>query len=137
NTYDTLVFYNKGDPNSFVPQLASAVPSQANGGISADGKDYTFRLRSRIKFHSGDPLSPDDVAFTFQRGLLQGGSRSPQWLLFQPILGLDASPSGNNDITDLVDSSGKLIDDRAALQKADPANLLAACQTVTGEIVAD
>jgi len=137
NTYDTLIFYNRDDPNRFVPQLATDVPSLANGGITADGKTYTFQIRGGVKFHNGDTLTPDDVAFTFQRGLLQGGLSSPQWLLFQPILGAAASPSGNNDITDLVDPSGKLGDDQAGLLQADPAKLLAACQAVTSAIVAD
>src|SRR5579859_5869834 len=137
NTYDTLIFYNKDKADKFVPQLATGVPSQANGGISADGRTYTFKIRAGVKFHNGDTLTPDDVAFTFRRGLLQGGLSSPQWLLFQPILGVAASPSGNNDITDLVDSSGKLGDDKASLLKADPAKLLAACQAVTSAITAD
>ena len=137
NTYDSLIFYNRADPNRFVPQLATQVPSQANGGISADGRTYTFKIRVGVKFHNGDILTPDDVAFTFQRGLLQGGLSSPQWLLFQPILGLAASPSGNNDITDLVDASGKFGDKKAELLAADPAKLLTACQAVTSAIVAD
>jgi len=138
NTYDTLIFYNKADPNSFIPQLAVDVPSQANGGISADGKTYTFRIRTGVKFHNGDVLTPDDAAFTFQRGLLQGGvANSPQWLLFQPILGATAGP--NNDIADLVDPTGSIAasGDYTALQKADTANLLGACQRVTSAIVAN
>jgi peptide/nickel transport system substrate-binding protein len=137
NTYDTLIFYNKADPNSFVPQLATDVPSTSNGGISADGKDYVFKIRTGVKFHNGDGMTPDDVAFSIQRGLLQGGLSSPQWLIFQPILGIAASPSGNNDITDLIDPSGKLGDDKASLLKADPAKLAAACATVVKAIVAD
>jgi peptide/nickel transport system substrate-binding protein len=135
--YDTLVWYNKDKADQFVPNLATDVPSLANGGISADGKTYTFKIRTGVKFHNGDTLTPDDVAYSFQMGLLMGGSASPQWLLFQPILGVAASPSGNNDITDLVDPSGKLLDDQANLAKADPAKLAAACQTVTSAIVAD
>ena len=85
----------------------------------------------------GRTLTPDDVAFTFQRGLLQGGKLSPQWLLFQPILGATVSP--NNDIADLVDPTGSIAasGDYTTLQKADTANLLAACQKVTSAIVAD
>ena len=137
NTYDTLIWYNKDKADQFVANLATEVPSLANGDISADGKTYTFKLQSGIKFHNGDVMTADDAAYSFQRGLLQGGLSSPQWLLFQPILGVAASPSGNNDITDLVDPSGKLGDDKASLLKADPAKLAAACKAVTDAIVAD
>ena len=137
NMYDTLIFYNREHADQFVPQLATEVPSQANGGISADGRTYTFKIRTGVKFHNGDLLTPDDVAFTFQRGLLNGGLGSGQWLLFQPILGVAASPSGNNEITDLISPTGGLGGDQAGLLLADPAKLAAACQTVTGAIVAD
>jgi len=33
--------------------------------ISEDGKEYTFYLRQRIKFHNGHKLTARDVAFTF------------------------------------------------------------------------
>src|SRR5207248_2496223 len=90
-----------------------------------------------VKFHNGDTMTPGDVAFTVQRGLLNGGPGSPQWLLFQPIVGINASSSGNFDAVDLVDTSGVLTDTRAALQEADPARLTAACQAVVNAIVPD
>jgi peptide/nickel transport system substrate-binding protein len=34
---------------------------------SADGKTYDFTLRKNVKFHNGDPLTADDVKFTFER----------------------------------------------------------------------
>jgi peptide/nickel transport system substrate-binding protein len=34
---------------------------------SADGKTYEFRLRAGLKFHNGDPITADDVKFSFER----------------------------------------------------------------------
>jgi peptide/nickel transport system substrate-binding protein len=78
NVYDTLIFYNYDDPNSFVPNIATEVPSLENGGISADGKTYTWKIRQGVKFHDGSMMTVEDVAYSFQRGILQGGSASPQ-----------------------------------------------------------
>jgi peptide/nickel transport system substrate-binding protein len=133
--YDTLVYYKRDSITELVPVLATEVPSAANGGISADGMTYTFKIRKGVTFHNGDTMTPTDVAFTFQRGLLEAGSISPQWLLTEPILGT----TGNNDITDQLDPDGSkgLLDNRDGLKKEDPAALMATCQKVTSAIVAD
>jgi peptide/nickel transport system substrate-binding protein len=34
---------------------------------SPDGKTYEFRLRAGLKFHNGDPLTTEDVKFSFER----------------------------------------------------------------------
>jgi peptide/nickel transport system substrate-binding protein len=34
---------------------------------SADGKTYEFKLRPGLKFHNGDPLTTEDVKFSFER----------------------------------------------------------------------
>lgn len=123
--YETLIAYNREKTDQFIPQLADS------WSISNDGLTYTFHIRSGVKFHDGRILTPQDVAYTFQRGLLQGGSASPQWLLAEPFLGV-----GNKDITMIVDG-GASADNRDALKANDPATLLAACQTVKAAIVAD
>ncbi len=130
NVYQTLVFYDGVATDKFVPALATEVPSTENGGISADGKVYTFKIRSGVKFHNGDEMTPSDVAYSFQRGLLQGGGVSPQWLLAEPFYGV-----GNQDVTALIDPA--LADDRENLLKADPAKLTAACEQTKAAIVAD
>lgn len=132
NIYETLVFYKGDSTDEFVPQLATEVPTMDNGGISEDGKTITFHIRTGVYFQNGSLLTPSDVAYSFQRGLLQGGSASPQWLLTEAFFG-----TGIYDITDLIDSSGALRDDRAALQEVDSTTLLATCQHVKDAIVVD
>src|SRR6266542_3944005 len=34
---------------------------------SPDGRTYEFKLRSGLKFHNGDPLTTEDVKFSFER----------------------------------------------------------------------
>lgn len=115
NVYNSLIFYDKTAPDHFVPELALEVPSLENGGISADGRTYTFHIRPDVHFHNGALLTPEDVAYTFQRGLLQGGSASPQWLLAEPLLGVA-------DVSLLVDQTGALMDNPVDLAAADAAN---------------
>lgn len=125
NTYETLVFYDGEQTSKFVPMLAESWT------ISDDGKVYTFNIRKGVKFHEGGDLTPSDVAYSFQRGLLQGGYSSPQLLLAEPFFGV-----GNDDITMIIDQ-GASADDREALAKNDPAVLKSACETVQSAIVAD
>ncbi len=48
-----------------VPDIATTVPTQANGGISADGLTVTYHLRHGVKWHDGAPFTSRDVKFTF------------------------------------------------------------------------
>jgi peptide/nickel transport system substrate-binding protein len=125
NVYETLVWYNREKASEFIPQLAES------WDISDDGTVYTFHIRQGVKFHEGGDLTPEDVAYTFQRGLLQGGYASPQWLLAEPFFGV-----GNDDISVIVDG-GASADDREAMSANDPATLVAACEQVKAAIVAD
>jgi len=50
--------------NATVPELATEVPSQKNGGISADGKTITWHLRRGVKWSDGYPFDADDMVFT-------------------------------------------------------------------------
>jgi peptide/nickel transport system substrate-binding protein len=60
--FDTLV-YPLPD-GTIEPDLAAAVPSRANGGISADGRIITYHLRHGVRWHDGTPFTSADVAFT-------------------------------------------------------------------------
>ncbi|HEY8598031.1 MAG TPA: ABC transporter substrate-binding protein [Thermomicrobiales bacterium] len=48
------------------PDLAAAVPTRENGGIAADGRTYTFQLRTDVRWSDGTPFTANDVVFTYQ-----------------------------------------------------------------------
>jgi peptide/nickel transport system substrate-binding protein len=54
------------DQNNPVPVLVTEMPSTENGGISADGKTITLKLRNDITWSDGTPLTADDFVFTYQ-----------------------------------------------------------------------
>ena len=62
NTMAWLVKYDRR--NRPVPELALAVPSRSNGGISSDGKTITYHLRRDAKWSDGVPFTADDVRFS-------------------------------------------------------------------------
>jgi len=49
-----------------IPILAKEIPSVANGGIAADYKSVTWKLKDGIVWSDGDALTADDVVYTWQ-----------------------------------------------------------------------
>ncbi|MEI8131695.1 MAG: ABC transporter substrate-binding protein [Leptolinea sp.] len=149
NVYENLVWYKRESTKDLIPMLATEIPTVENGGVSADGLTYTFKIRKGVNFHTGEEMTVEDVAYSLQRGLLQGGTSSPMWLNVEPILG----SSDNNDIVDQIDPKfvdalnaadvkaeekiTSVVDDPAGLNKIDPAELKRVCEVVTSKIVAD
>ncbi|MDO8751060.1 MAG: peptide ABC transporter substrate-binding protein [Dehalococcoidia bacterium] len=48
---------------------AEAVPSVANGGISADGLTYIFKLRKEVSWSDGTPVTAKDYVYSIKRML--------------------------------------------------------------------
>jgi peptide/nickel transport system substrate-binding protein len=46
--------------------LAKEIPTIENGGLSADGKTITIKLRDDITWSDGEPLTADDFVFTYE-----------------------------------------------------------------------
>jgi peptide/nickel transport system substrate-binding protein len=53
------------DKNNLVPELATDIPTTANGGVSADGLTITWHLRPGLKWSDGQPLTSADVKRTW------------------------------------------------------------------------
>ena len=53
------------DKGNYIPDLATVVPTLANGGISRDGKTITVHLRKGVRWSDGAPLTARDWMFTY------------------------------------------------------------------------
>ncbi|MEC9243793.1 ABC transporter substrate-binding protein [Nitratireductor rhodophyticola] len=78
NVYDTLVLPIQGGPG-YAPHLAES--------WEMDGTDFVFKLRSDVAFQSGNPLTAEDVVFSFERMKALGQGLS---FLFEKVEGAEA-----------------------------------------------
>ena len=79
--YERLVFYDGGSTTDFVPMLAT------EWTVSEDGMTYRFLIRDGVVFHNGNTLTPEDVEYSFERGMVQDYGAGPQWMFFEPFFG--------------------------------------------------
>jgi peptide/nickel transport system substrate-binding protein len=62
-TYEPLASFDKD--GNLVPILAAQIPSLENGGVAADGKSVTWKLRANVQWSDGVPFTAADVKFTY------------------------------------------------------------------------
>lgn len=63
--FDGLLAFN---PDlSLTPMCAQAIPTVANGGISADGKTYTIKVKPNVTWSDGTKVTAKDFAFSIKR----------------------------------------------------------------------
>lgn len=87
NLYESLIAFDGSSTDAFVPVLAEEVPSLENGGISGDGKTYTFKIRKGVTFHAGGSLTPDDVAYSIKRHMVVDQEGGPMWMMLEALVG--------------------------------------------------
>lgn len=71
---------------NLTPLVASAVPTVENGGITADGLTYTFKLKDGATWSDGQPLTAGDFEYTFKR-ILSPDIAGPYSAMFTAIKG--------------------------------------------------
>ncbi len=54
------------EDGNLVPMLAAEIPSRENGGLAADGKSVTWKLKQGVKWHDGKPFTADDCVFNWE-----------------------------------------------------------------------
>ena len=62
--YEPLACWD--NDGNLVPILAAEIPSRENGGLSADGKAVTWKLKKGVNWHDGQPFTADDCIFTWE-----------------------------------------------------------------------
>jgi len=70
--------WNFDDQNNPVPVLVKEMPSADNGGISADGKTITLKLREDLVWSDGVPLTSEDFQFTYEQTINLSNTVSTQ-----------------------------------------------------------
>lgn len=75
NTYSKLVALDPADTSKIVSDIAES------WDVSEDGLTYTFKLKPNLTFASGNPITAEDVAFSFERVIKL--DKSPAFLLTQ------------------------------------------------------
>lgn len=113
NCYDTLVCFDGEYVDKYLPQLATEWVIVQNNGtkISANtGLEffytYYFKIRTGVQWQNSvfGTVTPADVEYTFERGMVLEPGDNPQWMFYEPLLngatmayidGHDVDPGGN------------------------------------------
>jgi peptide/nickel transport system substrate-binding protein len=75
NIYERLITYDLKNVSQLKGELAES------WSVAADGKTYTFKMRRGVRFHSGNPVTAQDAAYSLQRAVAL--NKSPGFILTQ------------------------------------------------------
>ncbi|MBX3567872.1 MAG: ABC transporter substrate-binding protein [Rhizobiaceae bacterium] len=120
NVYDRLMGLEIGDMANVAPKVAESY------SVSEDGKVFTFRLKPDIKFHSGNPLTAEDVEFSLERVIL---------LNLTPAYLFQALGWNQENVKDMVKVIDPLTLEFTVSEKYAPTYVLNLMSTVTSSIV--
>jgi oligopeptide transport system substrate-binding protein len=98
--YDTLIQFAPEKNWPLAPDLAT------RWQIKDGGREYIFYLRHGVRFSNGDPLTAQDVAFTFMR-LNQNATAAPYQGSYADLVGSSAVATGKTDTLSGIQTVGK------------------------------
>ncbi len=91
--------YSIDDDGSLVPYLATSYTQ------SADGSEWTFTLNEGLTCHNGEPLTAEDVAYSFQRAAdpANGFTGNTVGFVLPSVKYLDARADSDLEVTIIMD----------------------------------
>ena len=90
---DGMLSHNVYESLTTVNESGEVLPALATGWqVSADGLEYTFKLRQNVNFHDGTSFDSEDVLFSFKRAMAED-SVNPTKKIFKPIAEVSAPDS--------------------------------------------
>jgi len=105
--YMNLFEFEGASVDSFVPAIAVAVPTVANGGISADGLTYSIQIRDGLKFADGEDITAEDVEYSLERTMIIDRAGGPAFLLNDIMVfgvAFSSTRDGDGNLKSTVDS---------------------------------
>lgn len=84
--FSGLIDYD--DHVNAIPDVALQVPTQQNGGISADGKTIVYHLRKGVLFSDGVALTSADVKYTWQQ-IMNPNNNLPYRFPYDDVASID------------------------------------------------
>ena len=120
NVYDRVMTYEAEDTQTLVPGVAES------HSVGQDGKTITLKIRPGQKFHSGNPLTAEDVAFSIQRVIIL--NKTPAFIFSQ----LGWTPE---NVKDLVKAKDELTVDLTITEDFAPTFVLNCLSAGVGSVV--
>ena len=114
NVYDRLMMFEPEDPRELTGGVAESY------AIQDDGETIVFRIRDGLRFHSGNPVRPEDVEFSLERVVKL--NKTPAFIFTQ--FGWNAA--NVEDLVEIVDGSHVRITVTAGLSPGLVLNALSA-----------
>jgi peptide/nickel transport system substrate-binding protein len=87
--YDPLLFCNYTSTDVFKPLLA------LNWSMASNGSQMRFYIEpGHAQFANGENVTPEDVAYSIQRVMIQDRAGGPDWMFYVPLIGHGSTSSG-------------------------------------------